>query len=214
GRLFRPRRAFAAGDAGHVPAQREVRGRDPAPSALRDPDGRGTGTRRGAGERSGSPAADDHPPPGAGALPPGGPRSPATAPTSRPMRGRGSAAPHLRRLGAVDGARLRLVCFPYAGGGISIFRAWPSALPAGIEVCSIELPGRDTRIAHPPLTSLPALVQEVRSTFDTLLDAPFTLFGHSMGALLAFELTRSLRRDGLPLPAALFVSGHRAPHLP
>src|SRR5690606_38041922 len=84
----------------------------------------------------------------------------------------------------------------------------------GIEVCSIELPGRDTRIAHPPLTSLPALVQEVRSTFDTLLDAPFTLFGHSMGALLAFELTRSLRRDGLPLPAALFVSGHRAPHLP
>lgn len=130
------------------------------------------------------------------------------------MRGRTASALRPRRLNAVPDPRARLVCFPYAGGGVSIFRDWPRALPHDVEVCSIELPGRDTLIALPPPSGLPELVEQVRESFSALADLPVVLFGHSLGALLAFELARALRRDGDRLPAALCVSGHRAPHLP
>jgi surfactin synthase thioesterase subunit len=119
-----------------------------------------------------------------------------------------------RRLNAVLDPRLRLVCFPYAGGGVSIFREWPRALPPEVEVCSIELPGRDTLFGQPPVSRLPELVELVRASFNSLSDLPVVLFGHSLGALLAFELARALRREGSSLPTALCVSGHRAPHLP
>lgn len=130
------------------------------------------------------------------------------------MTGKTASVPRLRRLNAVSDPRLRLVCFPYAGGGVSIFRDWPRALPRDVEVCSIELPGRDTLIGMPPVSRLPELVEQVRKSLGSLVELPYALFGHSMGTLLAFELARCLRRDALPLPGALYVSGHRAPHLP
>jgi medium-chain acyl-[acyl-carrier-protein] hydrolase len=110
--------------------------------------------------------------------------------------------------------RLRLLCLPFAGGGASAFRGWPETLPPGVEVVALQLPGREGRIAEPAFRSLEPVVESLADATDGLLDVPFVLFGHSMGALLAFELARSLRRRDLALPAHLVVSGARAPHLP
>lgn len=108
---------------------------------------------------------------------------------------------------------MRLFCLPYAGGSAAVFRDWPDFLPRAVAVCPIQLPGRLTRIYEPPLTDLRTLVRTLAQTLRPYLDLPFACFGHSMGALVAFELARELRRLGAPLPQQLFVSGRRAPHL-
>ena len=111
-------------------------------------------------------------------------------------------------------ARLRLFCFPYAGGGASIYRAWPDHLPPDIDVCSIRLPGRENRLKEAPFTQLPALIQALMGVLSEHFDKPFLFFGHSLGALISFELARALRECQSPGPAQLFVSGCRAPQLP
>ena len=108
-------------------------------------------------------------------------------------------------------ASLRLFCFPYSGAGASIFYTWPDTLPATIEVCPIQLPGRETRLAESPFTRLSPLVQTVAQALLPHLDKPFALFGHSLGALVGFELARYLRRHHRLSPIHLFVSGHNAP---
>ena len=107
--------------------------------------------------------------------------------------------------------RVRLFCLPYAGGGASMFRDWPAALPRALDLRPVRLPGREDRLREPPHTSLPALVDEVAGAIGPLLDWRFALFGHSMGALVAFELAREVRRRGAA-PQWLFVAGCRAPH--
>ena len=111
-------------------------------------------------------------------------------------------------------ARLRLLCFPYAGGGVSVYRTWPERLPAEIEVWAIQLPGRDGRLHEPIPEALPALACAVAEGLGPQLDVPFACFGHSMGALHAFEFARALRRHGRAGPRHLFVSARRAPQLP
>jgi medium-chain acyl-[acyl-carrier-protein] hydrolase len=113
-------------------------------------------------------------------------------------------------------ARLRLFCFPYAGGGVSIFRAWSDGLPADVEVCPVQLPGRGTRLTEPPFTQLAPLVQALAEALFPLLDKPFAFFGHCLGALGSFELARQLRRQyGVGAqPVHLFVSADRAPQIP
>ena len=108
-------------------------------------------------------------------------------------------------------ARLRLFCLPYAGGSALIFRAWSNALPADIEVCPIQLPGRSTRSKEQPFTEISALIQVLAQALSSLLDRPFAIFGHSLGALIGFELARQLRRQYSLSPVRLFVSGGRAP---
>ncbi|GCE05926.1 thioesterase II family protein [Dictyobacter aurantiacus] len=108
----------------------------------------------------------------------------------------------------------RLFCFPYAGGGASIYRLWQQALPSGVEVCPIQLPGRETRIGEAPINQLTDLLPPLVRALTPYLHEPFQVFGHSMGALIGFELTRELRRQQLPTPTHLFMSGHRAPQLP
>ena len=110
-------------------------------------------------------------------------------------------------------AALRLFCFPYAGGGSLSFRNWASALPSNVEICPIELPGRGLRLMEPALTQLEPLVQAIANALLPDLDRPFAFFGHSMGALLSFELTRLLRRHYQLAPVHLFVSGRRSPQL-
>jgi len=87
-------------------------------------------------------------------------------------------------------------------------------MPPEVEVCAVQLPGRETRLREKPFVRLPALVQALTESLRPYLHEPFAFFGHSMGALISFELAREFRRARLPDPVHLFVSGYRAPHLP
>ncbi len=111
-------------------------------------------------------------------------------------------------------ARLRLFCFPYAGGGSVTFRTWSNHLPQQVDVCPVELPGRGTRLGEPLFTQLPPLVEAMGKELLPHLDKPFALFGHSMGALISFELACHLRKEYDLNPVHLFVSAHRAPQVP
>ena len=108
----------------------------------------------------------------------------------------------------------RLFCFPHAGVGAAVFRLWPVGLPVELEMCGVQLPGRTTRLAEPAVTSLPMLADAVAQAITPYIDIPFAFFGHSMGAVLAAEVTRTLAASGLALPRHLFVSGRRPPHVP
>jgi medium-chain acyl-[acyl-carrier-protein] hydrolase len=111
-------------------------------------------------------------------------------------------------------ARLRLFCFPYAGGGSVIYRAWTAGLPGTTELWCIRPPGRESFQGEPPFTRLVALVEALVPVILPYLDVPFAFFGHSMGALISFELIHALRRRHDRVPVHLFIAGHRAPQLP
>jgi medium-chain acyl-[acyl-carrier-protein] hydrolase len=108
--------------------------------------------------------------------------------------------------------RVRLFCFPPAGVGATLFRAWQSEVLDGIQVCGVQLPGRGDRFAEPPFTQLEPLVDAIASHIRPLLDLPVAFFGHCMGALVAFELARRLRDDGQE-PIHLIVSALPSPRL-
>ncbi|MGW7302667.1 thioesterase II family protein [Streptomyces sp. NPDC054829] len=108
----------------------------------------------------------------------------------------------------------RLFCLPYAGGAAAAYREWHALAPPHIQVCPLELPGRGSRFSEPPVSRLRPLVDGLAGAVEPYLGRPYAIFGHSMGGLLAFELTRTLRRRGRPLPAHLFVSGRSAPDAP
>ncbi|MBD6618340.1 thioesterase [Komarekiella sp. 'clone 1'] len=111
-------------------------------------------------------------------------------------------------------ANLRLFCFPYAGGGASTFRTWSKSLPGTVEVCPVELPGRGSLMRLLPLTRLEPLVKAIASELIPYLDKPFAFFGHSMGGLISFELTRLLRSQYNLNPFHLFISARLAPQIP
>lgn len=110
--------------------------------------------------------------------------------------------------------RLRLFCFPYAGGGVAFYRRWSIYLPHEIALCPVHLPGREQRIAEPAFTSLEQLVTTLIEVMQPYLYEPFAFFGHSMGGLIAYVLTRALQEEGLPQPRMLCLSAIKAPHLP
>lgn len=120
----------------------------------------------------------------------------------------------LKRVPRGPRARVRLFCFPYAGGGASAYRLWGAGLPPWIEPVAVQLPGREERLVEPPYTAIAPLVQGALKAMGPFFDLPFALFGHSMGALVVFELARALRRLRCAEPAHLFVSGRCAPELP
>ena len=95
-----------------------------------------------------------------------------------------------------------------------MFRGWQEALNGEIQLCPIQLPGRQNRVAEPPFTNVTALVEALLPALEPFLDIPFALFGHSMGALVSFELARECRRSLRIAPACLFVASRRAPHMP
>jgi medium-chain acyl-[acyl-carrier-protein] hydrolase len=113
-----------------------------------------------------------------------------------------------------QGSAVRLFCLPYAGGSAAAYRDWHALAPDGVQVCPLELPGRGGRIAEPPFIRLRPLADVIADVLTPHLNRPYALFGHSMGGLLAFELTRTLRRRELPLPVHLFVSASAAPGSP
>jgi medium-chain acyl-[acyl-carrier-protein] hydrolase len=110
-------------------------------------------------------------------------------------------------------ARLRLFCFHYAGGSANVYRTWPALLP-GIELCAVQLPGRENRLREAPFTQIEPLITALLGVLRPELDRPFAFFGHSMGAIIAYELAQALGRTAAPQPIHLLVSGRRAPSLP
>ncbi len=107
-------------------------------------------------------------------------------------------------------ARVHLYCFPYAGGGATLYYPWTRNVPPWLQVLPIHLAGRENRHAEPSFTRLDHLVADMAKELSPLLRPPFAFFGHSLGALLAFELARRL-----PVPPAyFFASSSRAPQLP
>jgi surfactin synthase thioesterase subunit len=98
--------------------------------------------------------------------------------------------------------------------GASVYRLWPRLLPESLDVCAVQLPGRENRLNEPRVPSVAQLVEALVPALLPELDLPFAFFGHSMGAVLAAELARALEARGGPLPGQLLVSARRPPHLP
>ncbi len=111
-------------------------------------------------------------------------------------------------------AKFRLFCFPYAGGSATIYRQWVQNPSENLEVYAVELPGRGRQIKSPPFSQLQPLVGAIATALLPYLDIPFAFFGHSMGGLLSFELTRLLCSQYHLTPLHLFISARRAPQIP
>ena len=110
-------------------------------------------------------------------------------------------------------ATLRLICFPYAGGSAQIFYPWINLLPDWVELVAVQLPGRSTRMSEPALMDTAAIMQALLPQISPILNQPYVLFGHSLGATLAFEMMRYCRLHHLRQPALFMPAGRRAPHI-
>jgi len=110
-------------------------------------------------------------------------------------------------------ARARLLCFPPAGGGPVMFRAWPRALPGELEVLGVRIPGRESRWAEALYADWPGLIADAVAALEPVLDLPYVLYGHSFGGMLAYEFARAVQRLGLPAPRTVVIAACRTPHL-
>ncbi|MFI7385086.1 thioesterase II family protein [Streptomyces sp. NPDC049813] len=113
----------------------------------------------------------------------------------------------------LDADAVQLFCLPHAGAGAATYREWPAALAPRIEAIPVQLPGRESRHREPARRRAGQLVEELTGPLASRAGPDFALFGHSMGALLCYELAHALTALGRP-PRHLFVSGLGGPHLP
>lgn len=120
----------------------------------------------------------------------------------------------VRQLKQNPNPKIRLFCFPYAGGGASLFRLWHKYLPAEIEVCPVQLPGRESRVREALYDDLTPLIEKLSEVLYPALNVPFAFFGHSLGALVGFELSRLLRKKYGLSPDHLIAAACPAPHVP
>ncbi|WP_405603012.1 alpha/beta fold hydrolase [Streptomyces sp. NBC_01410] len=119
----------------------------------------------------------------------------------------------LRLRGATTGiAERRLVCFPHAGGTASSFASWPAQLPPGVETVAVQYPGRQDRLSEAYVEDMHEMADQLAAELRPLLDLPMTLFGHSMGTGLAYEVAKRLERDDDFVMERIFVSARPAPH--
>jgi surfactin synthase thioesterase subunit len=109
-------------------------------------------------------------------------------------------------------ARIRLFCFPQACGSASLFAQWPALLPDLLDVCAVQLPGRELRMDENPLDRMDPLVTAIHSALEPLLDKPFALFGHSMGGPIAYEWVKRMKNKEKLVH--FFPSASLPPHIP
>jgi len=107
-----------------------------------------------------------------------------------------------------------MFCFPYAGVGISAFRDWWNWPASDVEICCLQMPGRESRVREPAFKAVSELVPALVNALTPWLQQPYVFFGHSLGALIAFEVANAVRRAGIGPPRHLFVSASHAPQLP
>jgi len=132
-----------------------------------------------------------------------------TVMTHRPL-----TTPWLMPFSREPNGRLRLFFFPHAGGGASSFFQWSRKLPEEVTSYAVQLPGRETRLRDTLHHRVDSVVDALVQALPPFLERPFVFWGHSMGALLSYEVAQRLRQQGLPLPQRLIVSGLNAPHVP
>ena len=111
-------------------------------------------------------------------------------------------------------ASIRLFCFPFGGGGASIFHSWSDAMGDDIEVRALQLPGREGRFQEPRAKNLDTLIHNMVQALEAYQDKPFAFFGYSLGSLLAFEVCRELRKQNMKIPMHLFIAALSPPQLP
>lgn len=109
-------------------------------------------------------------------------------------------------------AKLRLFCFSHAGGAASSFRSWQSFFPSYVEICPIQLPGRENRFKEPFITNMDDLIDKMWPYISVVLDYPFAFFGHSLGGLIAFELAKKIQQENRGTLLNLFISAASAPN--
>ncbi|TDD12640.1 thioesterase II family protein, partial [Nonomuraea diastatica] len=112
----------------------------------------------------------------------------------------------------VGDAQRILFCLPYAGGSANVYQEWPLEIH-GAAVIPLQLPGRGNRFSEPPHHDMRALVDDLLTGVRTYLDRPFAIFGHSMGARIAYEVACALLERGWPLPERIIAAGSPPPHL-
>lgn len=110
-------------------------------------------------------------------------------------------------------AKMRLFCFHYAGAGASIFQNWIKLLPDEVELVAIQLPGREKRFHEPLISDVRQITTALTNELPPFLDKPFAFFGHSIGALIGFDLARVLRQREMRQPELLIASGRNAPQV-
>jgi medium-chain acyl-[acyl-carrier-protein] hydrolase len=123
-----------------------------------------------------------------------------------------SGAPWLAGAGSQT-ARCWLLCFPHAGAGSAAYASWSRLLPPEIGLRVVQPPGREARLREPAYRDAGSFARDLVPSVATLTDRPVALFGHSVGAIVAFEVAREMRRAGLPAPCHVYVSGRQAPHI-
>ncbi|MFE4801135.1 thioesterase II family protein [Streptomyces sp. NPDC056708] len=117
----------------------------------------------------------------------------------------------VRRFHPASDARARLLCLPHAGGSASFYVPLSKALAPEVDVLAVQYPGRQDRYHEPSVSSVPELADQILEAVRHLDDRPLALFGHSMGAVLGYEIALRLQDVGLPAPVRFFASGRRAP---
>lgn len=110
--------------------------------------------------------------------------------------------------------KLRLFCFPFAGGSASAYTTWVEHLPKDVEIILLQPPGRGSRYSEAAHEDMDSLTAEVLAEQNFITDTPYVFFGHSLGCRVAFEIAKVLQSRGLPVPLHFVASGSRAPHLP
>jgi surfactin synthase thioesterase subunit len=118
------------------------------------------------------------------------------------------------RLPAASDCKARLICFHHAGAGATTFYPWRKFLDPMVELVAIQLPGREARLNEPLISNMETVIKQLFPHFTSLIDKPYILFGHSLGALIAYEIAIKLQNSTYPKPMHLVVSGCRAPDEP